>query len=94
MLSKGYDISSNYLRLGVQGSGCNGFKYYIGFETTIKESDNVYEFDDIKITIDKKSIIYLNGTTLEWQETMMAKGYKFINPNTKNVCGCGKSVSF
>lgn len=93
ILSKGYDTSSTCLRLGVTGSGCNGFKYYIGFETNTRESDVVYQFDDVRVVIDKKSLIYLSGTTLDWHETMMAKGYKFNNPNVKTFCGCKKSFN-
>ena len=80
------------LRLAVMGGGCSGFSYKIEFSAP-KDSDNVIEFNDIKIFIDPKSSIYLNGTTLDFKDGLEGKGFVFENPNAKNTCGCGESFS-
>lgn len=80
------------LRLAVMGGGCSGFSYKIEF-SEIKESDNIISKDNISIVIDPKSSIYLNGTTLDYQDGLKGKGFTFNNPNAKNTCGCGESFS-
>jgi iron-sulfur cluster assembly protein len=82
-----------YLRLGVRGSGCNGFSYALQFEEAPKEKDKVFQENGINIVIDPKSLLILNGCTLDWEKTLMKQGYKFINPNEKSKCGCGHSFS-
>lgn len=80
------------LRLGVRASGCNGFSYVIEFEDKgPADRDLVFKFDDIQVLVDKKSILYLNGMTLDFEKTLMKSGFKFINPNEKSSCGCKKS---
>lgn len=80
------------LRLAVMGGGCSGFSYKIEFSSP-KENDNILDFNDIKIFIDPKSSIYLNGTTLDFKDGLEGKGFVFQNPNAKNTCGCGESFS-
>lgn len=83
-----------YLRLGVKGGGCSGFSYVIQMEDEPpKEKDLLFEMEGVKVLVDKKSIIYLNGTVLNWEKTLLQQGFKFSNPNEKSTCGCGTSFS-
>lgn len=82
-----------YLRLGVRGGGCSGFKYVIQFDAEAFERDSLFEIDGVKLVIDQKSLPYLKGATLDWQKTLMGQGFKFINPQEESACGCGHSVS-
>ncbi len=81
------------LRVGVQGGGCSGLSYNIGFDSRPRERDRVYEFDDIRIFVDPKSFIYLHGMVLDYEESLMKQGFNFINPNSSKSCGCGSSFS-
>ncbi len=84
----------SYLRLGIRGGGCSGFTYVLQFEDDPpRDRDIVFEEHDIKIVVDKKSLIYLNGSTLDWEKGILKQGFKFINPNEKTSCGCGLSFS-
>ncbi len=84
----------SYLRLGVKGGGCSGFSYVIQFEDSPpKEKDLLFEIEGIKVLVDKKSILYLNGTILNWEKTLMHQGFKLDNPNEKSKCGCGTSFT-
>lgn len=83
-----------YLRLGCLGSGCHGFQNVIQFwDDPPKPKDQLFELLGIKILIDPKSLILLNGITLDFEKTVMKQGFKFINPNAKSTCGCGESFS-
>ncbi len=80
------------LRVGVKGGLCSGFGYVLEFcDDPPRDKDLVFEFDEIKVFIDKKSIIYLTGTTLDWKNTLMEQGFQFNNPNAKRSCGCNLS---
>jgi iron-sulfur cluster assembly protein len=81
------------LRLGVQGGGCSGLSYLIKFETQSRANDKVFEFDDVKIFVDPKSLLYLEGLTLDYTESLMQSGFSFQNPNAKKSCGCGTSFT-
>lgn len=82
------------IRLGVRGAGCSGFTYQIQFEDEEpKEKDLLFNIDNVRVIVDKKSILYLNGTTLDWEKTLLKQGFKFVNPNEKSSCGCGSSFS-
>jgi iron-sulfur cluster assembly protein len=81
------------LRLGVQGGGCSGLSYNIRFDSQPRERDRVFEYGDVRVFIDPKSFVYLSGMTLEWEETLMHRGFVFQNPNAKKSCGCGSSFS-
>ena len=84
----------SFLRLGIKGGGCSGFSYVIQFEDEAPKSrDTIFEEHGIKVVIDKKSLIYLNGSTLEWEKTLVKQGFKFLNPNEKSSCGCGHSFT-
>jgi iron-sulfur cluster assembly protein len=84
---------SGGLRLGVQGGGCSGLSYLIKFETESRPNDKVFEFDDVKIFVDPKSLLYLEGLTLDYTESLMQSGFAFQNPNAKKSCGCGTSFT-
>jgi iron-sulfur cluster assembly protein len=81
------------LRLGVLGGGCSGLSYQIKFEPRERSTDKVFEFDGVKVFIDPKSMLYLDGMTLDYKESLMYSGFSFENPNAKKSCGCGTSFS-
>jgi iron-sulfur cluster assembly accessory protein len=82
------------LRVAVVGGGCSGFSYHMAFENQVNEnSDNVYEFDGLKVLVDQMSEMYLDGVSIDYLETLEGSGFKFINPNVKSTCGCGSSFS-
>jgi iron-sulfur cluster assembly protein len=81
------------LRLGVLGGGCSGLSYQFKFDTKERPTDKVFEYDGVKIYVDPKSLLYLNGMVLDYQESLMQSGFVFDNPNAKKACGCGTSFS-
>src|SRR5450755_3609076 len=81
------------LRLGVQGGGCSGLSYNIRFDTQPRDRDRVFQYGDVRVFVDPKSFIYLQGMTLDYQETLMQQGFVFVNPNSTKSCGCGSSFS-
>ena len=81
------------LRVGVKGGGCSGFSYSLGFDDTVQETDQVFETDGVKVVCDPKSFLYLNGTQVDFEESLMGRGFKFGNPNASKTCGCGESFS-
>ena len=81
------------LRLGVRGGGCSGFEYAMDFDAP-RETDLEYEVFGVKLIVDPISVRYLEGTVIDYVETMMQQGYKFDNPNAKGTCGCGSSFSY
>jgi iron-sulfur cluster assembly protein len=85
------------LRLGVLGGGCSGLSYQFKFDTRTRPTDHVFEFGEdglrVRIAVDPKSILYLHGMTLDYQETLMQSGFLFHNPNAKKSCGCGTSFT-
>jgi len=82
-----------FIRVGVDGGGCSGLMYRLTFDTDIKEDDKVIEDNGIKVVIDKKSVLYLVGTTLDYSGGLNGKGFVFNNPNAGRTCGCGESFS-
>jgi len=87
------DTADTYLRLGVKGGGCSGFTYSLDLSDTKNETDQEYEEHGIKIICDQKSHLYLNGTTVDFKEELMERGFVFDNPNASGTCGCGSSFS-
>ena len=81
------------LRVGIQGGGCSGLSYTLGFDSDIKEKDKVFEIEGIMVVVDMKSLLYLGGTTLTYEDSMMGGGFRFENPNAKRTCGCGSSFT-
>jgi len=81
------------LRVAVVGGGCSGFSYHMAFENSENPTDNVYEFDGLKVLVDQMSEMYLEGVSIDYIETLEGAGFKFNNPNVKSTCGCGSSFS-
>lgn len=81
----------HFLRVGVQGGGCSGMTYKLGFDNESKSGDTIIEKDGIKLVIDGKSLFYLAGTELDFSDGLNGKGFIFNNPNATKTCGCGES---
>jgi iron-sulfur cluster assembly protein len=81
------------LRVGVKGGGCSGFSYTLGFDDNVNEIDQVHEAHGIKVVCDPKSFLYLSNTEVDFEESLMGRGFKFGNPNASKTCGCGESFS-
>ena len=86
------------LRVGIRGGGCSGFTYVIEFhDGPPRPKDRVYDYEqngqNVRVVVDPKSLVYLNGTVLDWEQTLMKQGFKFVNPNEKTNCGCGHSFT-
>ena len=93
MAKEGISPEVGGLRLGVLGGGCSGLSYSIKFDSRPRERDRIYTFDDVRVFVDPKSFLYLNGMTLDYEETLMRQGFNFINTNSSRYCGCGSSFS-
>lgn len=93
MTEGGYDVATDYVRVGVKSGGCSGLSYELKFDNKMEESDKVFEDNNVRIVIDKKSFLYLVGTTLEYSGGLNGKGFVFNNPNAQRTCGCGESFS-
>ncbi|GAA3595473.1 iron-sulfur cluster assembly accessory protein [Flavivirga amylovorans] len=93
MTDDGYDPSTDYVRVGVKSGGCSGLSYDLKFDKENQENDKMFEDNDVKIIVDKKSFLYLIGTTLEYSGGLNGTGFVFNNPNANRTCGCGESFS-
>jgi len=96
MAKEGISPSQGGLRLGVLGGGCSGLSYSVKFDTQARERDRVYNYGDegdVRIFVDPKSFVYLHGMILDYEDTLMRRGFNFINPNSTKSCGCGSSFS-
>jgi len=93
MKEEGFDPSSDYVRVGVKSGGCSGLSYELKFDSTHKEEDKLFEDNKVRILVDKKSLLYLAGTVLEYSGGLNGKGFVFNNPNAQRTCGCGESFS-
>ena len=83
-----------FLRMSVKGGGCSGFTYHYEFVGEAEPKDKIFDFNEVKICVDVKSYLFLNGMEIDYEETMMRSGIVMNNPNAKRTCGCGESVSF
>ena len=79
------------LRIAVVGGGCSGFSYSMAFENTPNMLDKTYTFDGLKVFIDQASLLYLDGTEIDFRDEVMGRGFVFKNPNATSTCGCGSS---
>ena len=90
---EGLSAEQGGLRLGVQGGGCSGLSYAMRLEAQPRERDKVFAAHGARIFVDLKSLQYLNGTSLEYEETLMRQGFVLQNPNAARTCGCGSSFT-
>ncbi|EAR16410.1 MULTISPECIES: HesB/IscA family protein [Robiginitalea] len=93
MQEEGFNAGTDYVRVGVKSGGCSGLSYELRFDREADEADKVFEDNSVRIIVDKKSFLYLVGTTLEYSGGLNGKGFVFNNPNAQRTCGCGESFS-
>lgn len=93
MTDDGFNPTTDYVRVGVKSGGCSGLSYDLNFDKAQEEGDKVFEDNGVKIIVDKKSFLYLIGTTLEYSGGLNGTGFVFNNPNANRTCGCGESFS-
>ncbi len=93
MQEEGFNAMTDYVRVGVKSGGCSGLSYELKFDNQQQENDTVFESNNIKIIVDKKSFLYLVGTTLDYSGGLNGTGFVFNNPNANRTCGCGESFS-
>jgi iron-sulfur cluster assembly protein len=93
MEEDGYSPVKDFVRVGVKSGGCSGLSYDLTFDKSKAEEDRLFEDNKVKILVDKKSLLYLLGTTLEYSGGLNGKGFVFNNPNANRTCGCGESFS-
>ena len=93
MQNDGYNAITDYVRVGVKSGGCSGLSYDLQFDKQQQDEDKVFEDNGVKIIVDKKSFLYLIGTTLEYSGGLNGTGFVFNNPNANRTCGCGESFS-
>lgn len=90
--TEGHPDDSN-IRVSVKGGGCSGLMYDLSFDSQISEKDDVFEDKGVKVVVDRKSLLYLLGTTLDFSDGLNGNGFQFVNPNASRTCGCGESFS-
>ncbi|REE80948.1 iron-sulfur cluster assembly protein [Lutibacter oceani] len=93
MTDDGFNPAVDFVRVGVKSGGCSGLSYELKFDKENKDDDKVFEDNGIKVIVDKKSFLYLVGTTLEYSGGLNGTGFVFNNPNAQRTCGCGESFS-
>tara|TARA_B100001115_G_C15772340_1_gene379128 strand:+ start:608 stop:937 length:330 start_codon:yes stop_codon:yes gene_type:complete len=93
MKDEGFDPLVDFVRVGVKSGGCSGLSYELKFDKYKLDDDKVYTDNSVRILVDKKSLLYLIGTTLEYSGGLNGKGFVFNNPNANRTCGCGESFS-
>lgn len=94
MVESGITPDSHHLRVGVKGGGCSGLSYVMDFDDKVESTDEIVEVDGgLKVIIDRKSVLYLYGTELNYSDGLNGKGFQWENPNASRTCGCGESFS-
>ena len=91
-LKKAESDTNKHLRVSVSGGGCSGLMYNLSFDEEL-DTDKTFEDNQVKILVDKKSLLYLLGTTLDFSDGLNGKGFQFVNPNASRTCGCGESFA-
>jgi iron-sulfur cluster assembly protein len=92
-LQEGQNLQHAFLRMGVKGGGCSGLSYNLEFDTELSKFDKQFDIDGVKVVVDAKSYLYLNGTTLDYVTQGLTGGFTFVNPKAKSSCGCGTSFT-
>ncbi len=87
------NLQGAFLRMGIKGGGCSGLQYNLEFDTEMGKFDKQFEVDGVKVVVDVKSYLYLNGSTLDWVTQGLTGGFTFMNPKAKSSCGCGTSFT-
>ena len=93
MINQGISPDTHYLRVGVKGGGCSGLSYAMDFDDTVTDMDEIVDLNSLKVIIDKKSVLYLYGTELDYSDGLNGKGFNWINPQASRTCGCGESFA-
>lgn len=93
MREEGFNPTQDFVRVGVKSGGCSGLSYDLSFDNSKSDQDRLFEDNQVKILVDKKSLLYLLGTTLDYSGGLNGKGFVFNNPNAERTCGCGESFS-
>lgn len=93
MREEGFNPDLDFVRVGVKSGGCSGLSYDLSFDRSQTDEDRLFEDNQVKILVDKKSLLYLLGTTLDYSGGLNGKGFVFNNPNAERTCGCGESFS-
>jgi iron-sulfur cluster assembly protein len=94
MQDEGMNTGTHYLRVGVKSGGCSGLSYIMDFDDTKTDNDEMVDIDgDLKVLIDKKSVLYLFGTELQYSTGLNGKGFEWVNPNASRSCSCGESFA-
>ena len=94
MEKEGFSKNTHNLRVGVKGGGCSGLSYVMDFDDKIEPTDEVVTLESgLKVVIDKKSVLYLFGTELNYSDGLNGRGFEWINPNASRTCGCGESFA-
>jgi iron-sulfur cluster assembly protein len=86
-------VTGGGLRLGVLGGGCSGLSYQFKYAAHPRPADNIFNFEDVQVYVDPKSMVYLDGMTLDWKDSLIQSGFAFDNPHATKSCGCGTSFS-
>ena len=87
-------IDEAYLRIGLRGGGCSGYSYIFELTNELDKNDKIFEFKDVKVCIDRKSYLFLNGIEIDYEESLFKSGVKIVNPKATRTCGCGESIAF
>ena len=93
MAEDGASLEKSFVRVGVTSGGCSGLSYNLNFDKEQKEEDKLFEDNGVRILVDKKSFLYLVGTTIEYSGGLNGNGFVFNNPNANRTCGCGESFA-
>ena len=93
LLAEGNYGENAFVRVSVKGGGCSGLMYNLDFDNQLTDDDKVFEDNGVKVVVDKKSMLYLVGTSLTYEGGLNGKGFSFVNPNASRTCGCGESFA-
>jgi len=93
MMEQGISPDTHFLRVGVKGGGCSGLSYAMDFDDNLTDMDEVVDLNSLKVVIDKKSVLYLYGTELDYSDGLNGRGFNWINPSASRTCGCGESFA-